>query len=161
MTHFGFALDLSDIDLWNIDLLDTHLDLLDTDITSKNFVCLRDVFKTFSRYVFQTSSRQVFKTCLQYVLKKSSALQYFVFQDVLKTSSRSLEDQQMFAGGVRSWFIGLLYCILWPWSQESDKYISKSFVFCFPAKYLILVRAFSEKKAINLLQNHETSSERS
>ena len=29
--HFGFALELSDIDLWNIDLLDTHLDLLDTD----------------------------------------------------------------------------------------------------------------------------------
>ena len=24
--HFGFALDSSDIDLWNIDLLDTHLD---------------------------------------------------------------------------------------------------------------------------------------
>ena len=33
--HFGFALDSSDIDLWNIDLLDTHLDLLDTDIPSK------------------------------------------------------------------------------------------------------------------------------
>ena len=30
--HFGFALDSSDIDLLNIDLLDTHLDLLDTDI---------------------------------------------------------------------------------------------------------------------------------
>ena len=35
--HFGFALDLSDIDLWNIDLLETHLDLLDTDIPSKHF----------------------------------------------------------------------------------------------------------------------------
>ena len=23
--HFGFALELSDIDLWNTDLLDTHL----------------------------------------------------------------------------------------------------------------------------------------
>ena len=32
--------------LRNKDLLDTHLDLLDTDITSKNFVCLRDVLKT-------------------------------------------------------------------------------------------------------------------
>ena len=33
--HFGFALDLSDIDLLNIDSIDqryTHLDLLDTDI---------------------------------------------------------------------------------------------------------------------------------
>ena len=44
--HFGFALELSDIDLWNIDLLDTHLDLLDTDIPSKHFVCLQDVLKT-------------------------------------------------------------------------------------------------------------------
>ena len=33
--HFRFALDLSDTDLWNIDLLDIHLDLLDTDIPSK------------------------------------------------------------------------------------------------------------------------------
>ena len=31
---FGFALELSGIDLWKIDLLDTHLDLLDTDIPS-------------------------------------------------------------------------------------------------------------------------------
>ena len=54
--HFGFALDSSDIDLWNIDLLDTHLDLLDTDIPSKNFVCLPDVFKTSSRHVFKTTS---------------------------------------------------------------------------------------------------------
>ena len=27
--HFGFVLELSDIDLWNINLLDKHLDLLD------------------------------------------------------------------------------------------------------------------------------------
>ena len=36
--YFGFALDSSDVDLGNIDLLNTHLDLLDTDIPSKNFV---------------------------------------------------------------------------------------------------------------------------
>ena len=36
--HFGFAFDLSDIDLWNIDLLDTHLDLLETVIPNKHFV---------------------------------------------------------------------------------------------------------------------------
>ena len=68
--HFGFALDLSDIDLLNIDLLDqryTHLDLLDTDIPSKHFACLQNVFKMLSRHVF-------------------------------KMSSRRLEDQQMFAG---------------------------------------------------------------
>ena len=27
--HFGFALELSDIDLWNIDFLDAYLELLD------------------------------------------------------------------------------------------------------------------------------------
>ena len=32
--HFGIALDSSDMDLWNIDLLDTYLDLLDTGIPS-------------------------------------------------------------------------------------------------------------------------------
>ena len=32
--HFGCALESSDIDLLNIDLLDTHLDLLDIDIPS-------------------------------------------------------------------------------------------------------------------------------
>ena len=36
----------------NIDLLDTHLDLFSTDIPSKHFVCLQDIFqdvlKTFS-----------------------------------------------------------------------------------------------------------------
>ena len=68
--HFGFVLGSSDIDWWNIDLLDTHLDLLDTDILSKNFVCLQDILKKSClqnilkkswRYVFKTSSS---KTCL-------------------------------------------------------------------------------------------------
>ena len=44
--HFGFALDSPDTDLRNIDLLDTHLDLLDTDIPSKHLVYLQDVLKT-------------------------------------------------------------------------------------------------------------------
>ena len=42
---FEFALELSHIDLSNIDLLGTHLDLLDTDIPSKYFVCPHNVFK--------------------------------------------------------------------------------------------------------------------
>ena len=46
--HFGFALVLSDIDLRNIDLLCTHLDLLDIDIRSKPFVSLQDALKTSS-----------------------------------------------------------------------------------------------------------------
>ena len=33
--HFGFALESSNIDLRNIDLPDTHLDLLDADISSQ------------------------------------------------------------------------------------------------------------------------------
>ena len=82
--HFGFALELSDIDLWNIDLLDTHLDLLDTNITSKNFVCLRDVLKTSSRYVFKTSSRHVFKTSSRRLGRRKIV--------TLKTSWRRLED---------------------------------------------------------------------
>ena len=49
--HFGFALDLPNIDLLNIDLLDqryTHLDLLDTYISGKHFVFLQVVLKTSS-----------------------------------------------------------------------------------------------------------------
>ena len=90
--HFGFALDLSDIDLLNIDLLDqryTHLDLLDTDIPSKHFVCLQDVLKTSSRHVFKTSSRYVFKTSSRLfsvtIFRLPRRFQD-VLQDVLKTS---------------------------------------------------------------------------
>ena len=54
--HLGFALELSNVDLLNIDLLDTHLDLLDTDIPSKYLACLHNVFKMTSRHVFKTSS---------------------------------------------------------------------------------------------------------
>ena len=60
--HFRFALNLSDMHLLDIDLLDqryTHLDLLDTDIPSKYFICLQDVLKISSRHVFKTSSRYV------------------------------------------------------------------------------------------------------
>ena len=113
MTHYGFALDLSDIYLWNIDLLDTHLDLLDTDITSKKFICLRDVWKTSSRHIFKMSSRHVFKTSsrrlqrnnfsssktswrrLQDVLEDVKLLRRRPVEDIFKTC---LADQQMFAG---------------------------------------------------------------
>ena len=64
--YFGFALELSNVDLLNIDLLDTYLDLLDTDIPSKYFAFLHNVFKTSSRRlprclqdVFKTSSRRL------------------------------------------------------------------------------------------------------
>ena len=76
--HFGFALHSSDIDLWNIDFLDTHLDLLDTDIPSKHFVCLQDAFKT-SWKTKNCYAEDVLKTCLEDVLRR-------------------FEDQQMFIG---------------------------------------------------------------
>ena len=67
--HFGFALELPNIYLWNIDLLGTHLDLLDTDILSKWFFlspkCLQELFKA--------CLQDFFKTCPQDVLKTSSA----------------------------------------------------------------------------------------
>ena len=47
--HFGFALELPNVDLLNIDLLETHLDFLYTDIHSKYFACLHNVFNTFLR----------------------------------------------------------------------------------------------------------------
>ena len=57
---------------------------LDTDIPSKYFVCLQDVFKTSSRHVFKTFSRYVFKT-------SSRRLQRNNFLSS-KTSSRRLQD---------------------------------------------------------------------
>ena len=90
--HFGFALELSDIDLWNIDLLDTHLDFLDTNIPSKHFVCLQDVLKTSSRYVFKTSPRHVFKTCSRCLLKASWRRPKRNNFSSSKTSLRRLKD---------------------------------------------------------------------
>ena len=93
--HFGFALELSDIDLWNIDLFDTHLDLLSpdkyTDIPSKYFFCLQNIVKTSSRHVFKTFSKHAFKTPSRHVFKTSSRrLQRKNFTSS-KTSSRRLQ----------------------------------------------------------------------
>ena len=41
--HFGFAIDSSDIDLRDLDYLDTDLGMLVTDL---DFVCLQDALKT-------------------------------------------------------------------------------------------------------------------
>ena len=101
------------MDLWNIDLLDTHLDLLDRDIPSKHFVCLQDVFKKSSRHVFKTSSRHVFKTSWRRLQRNNFSSSKTSSRRlgrrkivILKTcwrglqdmSSRRLQDQQMFAG---------------------------------------------------------------
>ena len=50
--HFGFALELSNVHLLNIDLLDTHLDLLNTDIPSILLVSIMP-----SRHLQDMSSR--------------------------------------------------------------------------------------------------------
>ena len=92
--HFGFALELPDTDLWNIDFFNTHLSLLDTDIPIKYFVCLHSVFKTSSRYVFKASSRHVFKTSSRHVFKTSS-------RHVFKRSSRRLQHNN-FSSSKRS-----------------------------------------------------------
>ena len=69
--HFGFAIDSSDTDLWNIELVDPHLDLLDTDIPSKHFVCLQDVFK-MSWKTKNCYAEDVLKTYSRHGLKASS-----------------------------------------------------------------------------------------
>ena len=82
--HFGFALDSSDIDLFNTDLLDT-------DIPSKHFVLetsLRHVFKTSSRHVFKTSSRHVFKTSSRRLQRKNVSSSKTPSRRLRNTSSR-------------------------------------------------------------------------
>ena len=54
--HFGLALDSSDIHLWNIDLLDAHLDLFYTNIPIKHFVSLQEAFKRCLQDLFKMSS---------------------------------------------------------------------------------------------------------
>ena len=87
--HFGFALELSNVDLLNIDLLDTHLDLLDKDIPSILLVsimssrclqdmlsssrCLQDVLED-AKLLLWRRVEDVFKTCLGDVFKTSSRL---------------------------------------------------------------------------------------
>ena len=95
---------------------------------NKQFACLQDVFKTSSRHVFKTAWRRlqrnnfsssktssrrlagclqdIFKTSCEDVLKTSWKTKICYAEDVLKTpskhvlktSSRRLEDQQMFGG---------------------------------------------------------------
>ena len=86
-------------------MLDTHLDLLDTDITTKHFVCLQNLLKTSSRHVFKTSGRRLQRK--SFLSSKTSwKTKNCYAEDVLKTFSRHvsktslrrLEDQQMFAG---------------------------------------------------------------
>ena len=93
--QFGFALDSPDIDLLNIDMLNTHLDLLHSDIPSKQFICLQDVLKTCSRHVFKTSSKHIFEMASRHFFQTSSSY-------VLKTSWRRLQRNN-FSSSKTSW----------------------------------------------------------
>ena len=93
--YFGFALELSDIDLWNINMLDTHLDLLDTDIPSVSFLSI-----VSSRRLQDMPSKH-----LDLEVKSSRRLQDMSsrrLQDIFSVSvfrlRRRLQDQQVFAG---------------------------------------------------------------
>ena len=97
--HFGFALELSDIDLWNTDLLDIHLDLLSrdkyTDIPSILFVSiksLRGLQDMSSRRLQDMSSRRLQDMSSRRFQDMSSRrLQPNNFSSS-KTSSRCLQD---------------------------------------------------------------------
>ena len=75
--HFGFALELSDIDLGNTDLLDTHLGLLNPELNPKISIQISPVSILFVSIkslrglqdIFKTCLQDVFKTCLQDVLE--------------------------------------------------------------------------------------------
>ena len=86
--HLGFVLDLSDIDLQDMDLSDTDF-LLDTDVASKHFAGLQDVFKMSSRRRQRNNFLSSKTSCmtLQDVFKTSST-KNFDAEDMLKTSSR-------------------------------------------------------------------------
>ena len=104
----GCTLDLSDIDLLDLDLSDAHLNLFDADIDSfllNIFVSLQDFLKTPWRHLLKTSLRYVLKTSWRNILKTSwrrLPLNNLLFsktsrrrlqrclEDVLKTSQRRL-----------------------------------------------------------------------
>ena len=111
INDFGLALDSSDIDLWNM----THTfrfvryRYLHFFVSKTSWRCFQDMSsRRLQRNNFQevikTSSRRLAR-CLQDVLKTSWKTKNCCAEDVLKTSSRHvlktstrrLEDQQMFA----------------------------------------------------------------
>ena len=131
--HFEF-----DLNSWYIDLLDTNLDLLvvhgQIQISPVNilFICKtssRRLQDAFSVTIFRLPRRlqDVFARLLQGVFKKLWKTKYCYAEYVLKTSSRHvlktcsrrLEDQQMFAGMVDISII----TSLWP-CQFMTSYLS-------------------------------------
>ena len=80
--HFRFALDSADIDLWNIDLLDAYLDLLDT-ISPVNILFLSNSPGGRLEDMFSRRLQEVFKIRRRLQLHNFSSS---------KTSSRRLQD---------------------------------------------------------------------
>ena len=81
--HFGFASQISNVDLLNTDLLDTHLNLLDTDIPSILLVSImssRRFQDMSSRHLQDMSSRR---------------LQDMSSRRLQDTSSRRLQDMSL------------------------------------------------------------------
>ena len=104
--QFGFALDWWNRDLWDIDLLNTDLHLLVGRGLIQIFqwtFCLssRRLQDVFSGTIFRLPRRlqDVFPRRLSSKKKNCST------EDVLKTSSRRLEDQEMFAGMFAFYFM--------------------------------------------------------
>ena len=115
---------------------------LDTDIPSKQFVYLQDIFKTSSRLVFKVSSRHAFKISLRHVFKTSSRRIYKTSwkmkncyaEDVLKTSSRPTN-----ICWVRKWLH--LECLLSETSREV-------FNWKFSNVFSLAAANFTEKKTL-------------
>ena len=84
--YIGLTLDALDIDLWDIVLLETDLNLLDTDIPSKYFVYSKGVLNTSSSHVLKPSSRRLQGN--NFSSSKTSSRHFTrCFQDVFKTWS--------------------------------------------------------------------------
>ena len=122
---------------------------LDTDIPSKHFVWLQDVFKTSSRHVFKTSSSRFQRNnfspsnfCAEDVLKTP-------WRHVLKTSSRRLEDQQIFAGKFQPNLCNRCHGLLMMSINLSDITITN----IKGSDYRCIISLISKNEAINLMQN--------
>ena len=83
--YFGFALELSNVDLLNIDLLDTHLDLLDqlspVSILLVSIMSSRRLHDMSSRHHQDMSSRRLQRNNFSSSKTSSGGL-----QDAFKTS---------------------------------------------------------------------------
>ena len=92
--HLEFALELSDIDLWNTDLLDTHLDLLSQDkytgIPSILFVSIKSLRGL--QYIFKTCLQDVFRVTIFRLQRRLARGLQDVLEDVKLLPWRPVED---------------------------------------------------------------------